>query len=129
MAKSIDSLLKKKGWSGEEVGKALIASTIHDVKHQSEPDYKPLFSQSDFERMESSLSSDRDYTVYGVYRDLYSSIVDAFNRGQGLFQQFYNGYSRFTNYFYLCQQADEALKRSDEYPLIMTQSQYNRYRE
>lgn len=128
MAKSIDSLLKKKGWSGDEVGKALIASTIHDVKHQSEPDYKPLFSQSDFERMESSLSSDRDYTVYGVYRDLYGSIVDAFNRGQGLFQQFYNGYSRFTNYFYLCQQADKALKRSDEYPLIMTQSQYKRHK-
>ena len=48
MAKSIDSLLKKKGWSGEEVGKALIASVIHDVKHRGEPDFKPLFSQSDF---------------------------------------------------------------------------------
>lgn len=129
MAKSIDSLLKKKGWSGEEVGKALIASTIHDVKHQSEPDFKPLFSQSDFEKMESSLSSDRDYIVYGVYRDLYSSIIDAYNRGQGLFQQFYNGYSRYSNVMFMCQNAEEALKRADSVPLIMTQSQYNRHRE
>lgn len=129
MAKSIDSLLKKKGWSGDEVGKALIASVIHDVKHRGEPDYKPLFSQSDFERMESSLSSDRDYTVYGVYRDLYSSIIDAYNRGQALFQQFYNGYSRYSNVMFMCQNAEEALKRADSVPLIMTQSQYNRHRE
>lgn len=129
MAKNIDSLLKKKGWTGEEVGKALIASTIHDVKHQSEPDFKPLFSPADFEKMENSLNSDRDYTVYGVYRDLYSSIIDAYNRGQGLFQQFYNGYSRYSNTMYMCQQSDEALKRSESYPLIMTQSQYNRYKE
>lgn len=129
MAKSIDSLLKKKGWSGEEVGKALIASVIHDVKHRGEPDFKPLFSQSDFERMESSLSSDRDYTVYGVYRDLYSSIIDAYNRGQALFQQFYNGYSRYSNVMFMCQNAEMALERADKVPLIMTQSQYNRHRE
>ncbi len=129
MAKNIDSLLKKKGWSGDEVGKALIASTIHDVKHRGEPDFKPLFSQADFERMESSLNTDRDFTVYGVYRDIYSSLIDAYNRGQGLYQQFYNGYSRYSNYMYLCQQADEALKRAESYPLIMTQSQYNRYKD
>lgn len=128
MAKNIDSLLKKKGWTGEEVGKALIASTIHDVKHKSDQDYKPLFSQADFDKMESSLNPDKDYLTYGVYRDLYSSIIDAYNRGQGLFQQFYNGYSRYSNTMAMCQQSDEALKRSDEYPLIMTQCQYDRYK-
>ena len=70
MAKNIDSLLNKKGWTGEEVGKALIASLIHDIRHQSEPDFQPLFSPSDFEKMENSLKSDRDYTVYGVYRPI-----------------------------------------------------------
>lgn len=129
MARKIDSLLNKKGWTGVEVGKALVASIIHDIRHQSEPDYKPLFSQADFEKMESSLNTDRDFTVYGVYRDIYSSLIDAYNRGQGLYQQFYNGYSRYSNYMYLCQQADEALKRAESYPLIMTQSQYNRYKE
>lgn len=128
MAKNIDSLLKKKGWTGEEVGKALIASTIHDVKHKRDPDYKPLFSQADFDKMESSLNPDKDYLTYGVYRDLYSSIIDSYNRGQGLFQQFYNGYSRYSNTMAMCQQSDEALKRSDDYPLIMTQSQYDRYK-
>lgn len=129
MAKSIDSLLKKKGWSGDEVGKALMASTIHDIKHQNEPDYKPLFSQEEFDKMENSLSSNRDYIVYGVYTDLYSSIIDAYNRGQGLFQQFYNGYSRYSNVMFMCHSAEKALNRADDSPLIMTQGQYNRHRE
>ena len=68
----INRLLNKKGWTGVEVGKALVASIVHDIKHQSEPDYKPLFSQSDFDKMESSLSTERDYLAYGVYRDIYS---------------------------------------------------------
>lgn len=129
MAKIIDDFLDKKSWSGDEVGKALIASTIHDIKHQGDPDYEPLFSQSEFEKMENSLGTDDDYTVYGVYRDIYSSIIDAYNRGQGLFQQFYNGYSRYSNAMYACQQADEALKRAESYPLIMTQTQYDRYKK
>ena len=125
----IDRLLKKKGWSGEEVGKALIASTIHDIKHQRDPDYKPLFKQSDFDKMESSLSTERDYLTYGVYRDLYSSIIDAYNRGQGLYQQFYNGYSRYSNALVMCQNTEEVLRHTlQDFPLIMTQSEYDRYR-
>lgn len=127
MAKNIDRLLAKKGWSGEEVGKALIASVIHDAKHMGEPDHKPLFSQADFERMENSLNNDYDYTVYGIYRNLYSAIVDSFNRGQGLFQQFYNGYYRYFNILSNCMQRDVAEKEAENQPLVVTQSQYNRY--
>lgn len=126
MAKSIDSLLKKKGWSGEEVGKALVASVVHDIKHKGEPDFKPLFTQADFDKMESSLNTDRDYLVYGCYRDIYSSIIDTYNRGQAFYQQFYNGYSRYSNAMLLCQRAENALKQAGNYPLIMTQIQYNR---
>lgn len=126
MAMNIDRLLKKKSWTGEEVGKALMASTIHDIKHQANPDFKPLFSQADLERMEETLSTDEDYICYAVYRGLYSSVLDAYNRGQGLFQQFYHGYFRHSNTMLMCQQTDEALKRAESYPLIMTQEQYDR---
>lgn len=125
MAKSINSLLKKKGWSGSEVGKALVASVVHDFKHQKDPDYKPLFTQADFDKMESSLT-EGDFLIYGCYRDIYSSIIDTFNRGQALFQQFYNGYSNYSNAMILCNTAENALKQADEYPLIMTESQYKR---
>lgn len=126
MAKSINSLLAKKGWTGEEVGKALIASLLNDIRNQGKADYEQLFSQADFDKMESSLKTDRDFLAYGVYRDIYSSIVDTFNRGQGLYQQFYNGYYRYLMNLRGAMRADEALADMERYPLIMTEEQYKR---
>ena len=125
----INRLLNKKGWTGVEVGKALVASMVHDIKHQSEPDYKPLFSQSDFDKMESSLSTERDYLAYGVYRDIYSGLIDAFNRGQGQYQQFYNGYYRYVMHLKDAQTADNMLERAELVPYVMTEEQYNRLKE
>ena len=122
----LKNLLKKKGWTGEEVGKLLIASMLNDIKQQGQQNKEPLFSQSDFEQMESSLTSDRDYLTYGVYRDLYSSIIDSFNRGQGLYQQFFNGFFRLFAKFREVENADNAQKSIDNTPLIMTESQYKR---
>lgn len=125
MARSINNLLNKKGWTGEEVGKALIASMLNDIKNQGKP-YQPLFTQADFEKMESSLSTDRDYLAYGVYRDIYSSVIDSFNRGQGLYQQFYNGFSRLMTDFREIQHTEDAQQAITQYPLIVTAEQYKR---
>lgn len=122
----LDKLLKKKGWTGKEVGQLLIASMLNDIKQMGQTEKTPLFSQSDFEKMESSLDNDYDFTTYGVYRDLYTSIIDSFNRGQGLYQQFYNGFSRLLSTFREVQNADQAQASIDDMPLIMTESQYNR---
>lgn len=122
----LKNLLKKKGWTGKEVGQLLIASMLNDIKQQGQGEKTPLFSQSDFEKMESSLTSDRDYISYGVYRDLYSSIIDSFNRGQGLYQQFYNGFSRLFTELREVENTDNAQKSIDDTPLIMTESQYKR---
>lgn len=129
MARKIDSLLNKKGWTGVEVGKALVASIIHDIRHQSEPDYKPLFSQSDFDKMESSLNTEKDYLAYGVYRDLYSGLIDAYNRGQGQHQQFYNGYYRYAMHLKDCTVAEQTLQTAELTPYVMTQEQYNKLKE
>ena len=125
MANSIKSLLSKKGWTGEEVGKALIASLLNDIRYQGQ-EHELLFTQADFDKMESSLSTDRDYLAYGVYRDIYSSIVDTYNRGQGLYQQFYNGYYRYVMHLQGAMKADNALKQAENYPLIMTEEQYRK---
>ena len=121
----IKSLLSKKGWTGEEVGKALIASLLNDIRYQGQ-EHEQLFTQADFDKMESSLSTDRDYLAYGVYRDIYSSIVDTYNRGQGLYQQFYNGYYRYIMHLQGAMKADHALKEAENYPLIMTEEQYRK---
>ena len=122
----LDKLLKKKGWTGKEVGQLLIASMLNDIKQLGQREKTPLFSQADFEKMESSLNSDFDYLSYGVYRELYSSIIDSFNRGQGLCQQFYNGFFRLYLMLREVQIADKVQKAYDDTPLIMTESQYKR---
>lgn len=122
----LDKLLKKKGWTGKKVGQLLIASMLNDIKQREQEEKTPLFSQSDFEKIESNISSDYDYLTYGVYRDLYSSIIDSFNRGQGLYQQFFNGFSHLFSELREVQTADNAQKANDNTPLIMTESQYKR---
>ena len=129
MARKIDSLLNKKGWTSVEVGKALVASIIHDIRHQSEPDYKPLFSQSDFDKMESSLNTERDYLAYGVYRDIYSGLIDTYNIGQGQHQQFYNGYYRYAMRLKDCTVAEQTLQNAGLIPYVMTQEQYSKLKE
>lgn len=125
----LKNLLKKKGWTGTEVGKLLIASMLNDIKQTGQEETTPLFSQTDFEHMESSLTSDWDYITYGVYRDLYSSIIDSFNRGQGIYQQFYNGFSNILTNLLEVRNADNAQKSFDNMPVIMTESQYARLRK
>lgn len=124
----LKNLLKKKGWTGKEVGKLLIASMLQDLKQKSQEHKEVLFSQSDFEKIEGSLNSDRDYITYGVYRDLYSSIIDSFNRGQGQYQQFFNGYYRLLLELREMKNADKAQKSINNTPLIMTEKQYKRLR-
>lgn len=124
MTRKIDSLLNKKGWAGVEVGKALVASIVHDIRHQGEPDYRPLFTQQDFDKMEQSLSTERDYLAYGVYRDIYSGLIDAFNRGQGQYQQFYNGYYRYLMYLKNTLDAEMGLRSAELIPYVMTEEQY-----
>lgn len=122
----IERLLKKKGWTGAEVGKALLASLLHDIQHQREPNYKPLFDKADFERMEDSIDTEKDYLQYGVYRDIYHTLVETYNRGQGLYQQFFNGYYRLLMTLEGVMRADEALLDMENYPLIMTAKQHKR---
>ena len=129
MAKSINSLLNKKGWTGLEVGKLLFTSLIHDVSNHTKPDYKPLFKQEDFDRICNSMKSDNDWVYYGVYLDLYNSVLDAYNAGNAYFQQFYNGYGRYSNIIMLSHQSENAISTTDKYPLIVTREQYNRLKE
>lgn len=123
MAKNINSLLKKKGWTGEEVGRALIASFLHDIKH-SGTEYEPLFTQADFSNMENSLTTETDFTEYGVYRQIYSSLVESYNGGQAYYQQFYNGFYRSLMYLIQAMNADKDLLMLERNPLIMTKKQY-----
>lgn len=120
----IDKLLSKKGWTGAEVGKALMASIVHDIRHKTEPGFKPLFSQSDFDKMEGSLKSDKDYAIYAVYRDLYDGLIDAYNKGLCKYHQFNNGLYRSIYILRDAISSESLLQRGDHIPYVMTEQQY-----
>lgn len=129
MAKSVKALLNKKGWTGQEVGQLLIASALHDIKEQSKGQgkHKLLFTQEEFEKIESSLNTNKERLSYGVYRDIYRSFIDLFNRTQGLRQQFYNGFNYLIGELRGLIAINRAYLDRDMYmPLIMTKSQYDR---
>lgn len=126
MAMNIAKLLHKKSWSGEEVGKALLSSIIYDINHSNEPNFNPLFSQADFEKMENSLTTEQERSIYGVYKNIYQALIDSYNRGQGLYQQFWHGYYRYKNTLDLCRKTDSVIKHTQNLPLIISRAQYNR---
>lgn len=122
----IKRLLKKKSWTGEEVGRALIASLINDVKNKQEGKSKLLFTQEQFDRMESSLNDQFNLTSYEVFKNIFNATVDYYNKGQAFYQQFWNGFHRYLSALEEVVIADKILSDTDKHPLIMTQSQYDR---
>ena len=127
--KNLKKILNKNSWNGKEVGQVLLASLIHDIKHQQEPNYKPLFSQDDFDRMECSLNSDKDFAIFFCYQNIFRSLLESYSKGQGLHQKFYHGFYRYFTQLMLCINADKALAQVEHYPLIMTQMQYDRLKK
>ena len=126
MAMNIMKLLHKKSWSGEEVGKALLSSIIYDINHGNEPNFSPLFSQADFEKMENSLKTEQERSIYSVYKNIYQALIDSYNRGQGLYQQFWHGYYRYKNTLELCRKTDRMIKHTQNLPLVISREKYDR---
>ncbi len=72
---------------GKTVGRALIRSYLHDFDHQHDADYKPLYTQAQFNRMVSGLRSEVEHRVYSQYIALYNGIVEEYARALGYYQQ------------------------------------------
>ena len=127
MALNINKLLLKKGWTGAEVGKLLMASVIDDIKHHGDPDHKPLFTQAQYERMATNLRTERDSITLRAYVSLHESTLQLFNKAQGLHQQLWHGYYRRLNVVQNCMLATEEQRIKEQYaPLILTARQYEK---
>lgn len=126
MAKTIKAILKKKSWTGKEVGYALLLSLANDIENMGNPNKKTVLSQEDYERMVNSLSDGKEYEDYRVYSKIYNAVVDSTDYRQAIEQQFFNGYYRYFLAFEMAQRAEVFLKTAEELPLILTKSQYDK---
>lgn len=128
MKKSIESILAKGKWTGAEIGKLLIENYINDIiQHgNGNQDYEPLFSQADFEKMVSSLETDRQRYAYLAYLQIYRFMIDGFNKSQSYIQQFCNGYYRYMHTIQRSQEEEENIKKLLQLPLVLSPTDYNR---
>ena len=129
---NIDRLLKKKKWTGGEVGKALIAQLVYDHRQKNDPNAKKPMTSKDFEKLRDGLFNGRnDYeiSVYRKYSACYSGLVDLFNFWQANNQQINHAFYRILMYLNMALQAEDAKAISEEYPLILTEEKYNELKE
>ncbi|MFI3272856.1 MAG: hypothetical protein R3Y11_12280 [Pseudomonadota bacterium] len=123
----INKLRKKRKWTGQEVGLALMANTLNDIRYHNQ-EHAPLFSQEEFAKMEKTLKTEKDEQVYSVYRSLYSSILDAYNTGLSLYQQFYNGHSNLMNTLSELKHIEHTRTELALMPVLLTKKQYADFR-
>lgn len=128
MENTIKGLLRKRVWKGEEVGQALLASLVYEAKMRDLP-HTPLFSVNDLERMIRGIIDANGHIAFSTYQALYDSITYEHNKAQAKIQQFYSG---FFQYLYSLQEimtAERGAAVIDEYPFLMTETQYKRLTE
>lgn len=120
---SIKKLLSKKGWTGKEVGKTLIACLLHDLKHIDEEEAAPLLTQAEYKRMEASLETERDFTTYRVYVAIHEALREFYNKANSYLQQVYHGVYRILPILRNYILADKEQSRARHVPVLMTAEQ------
>lgn len=123
---SIESILKKKSWTGKDVGRLLIAGWIFDRLHPEESVTTPLVPHAAFSRIQSTLTSEEDLSDLEVYKSLYRSISEKFEYSNALHNQFDNGFYRLYTQLKVAETYELGLKDKGFTPLIMTEEQYER---
>ena len=124
--KDITALLAKGKLTGAEVGKLLIKNYINDIIEQGKgnADYKPLFSEKEFNKLIENLATERQITIYNVYYYIYRFMINGFNRSGAFQQQFYHGFHRYLGHLERLQKQIENTERLLQLPLIVTKKQY-----
>lgn len=128
MAFDINRLLKKKGWTGEETGKALIYSLVNDYKQilAGSTDPKPLFpSERIREMLHGFRASASDIEAYNRYIELQNWIKQYQAVANAYFQRFQSSINEFIAVVRAAETAESEYRYIERLPRIMTQKQYD----
>lgn len=123
----INRLLKKKGWTGDEVGKALILSLIDAYKQALEGKRKPkeLFSSEQLSTMVSSLKDRYQITRYNRYIGLQNWTTQYQAVAHSYCQLMDGIIARYMLTLTNAEMADNVYRYIASLPAIMTQKQYD----
>lgn len=129
MANKINSLLSKKGWSGEEVGRAAVKHLIEQYIAITDPSKKPSLEIKDIERLRDSIKNEYDGRMFNRYIEIVHFISDIMQLSQSFEQQFYNGFYRLLAEVNRATLAATTYRQTSTAPMILTQAQYDNYYE
>lgn len=126
MARKIDRLLKKKEWTGEEIGKLFLANTIDGYNKVMAGDHNPtpLFSQEKLDNMVKGIDSSHEGDIYNRYVRLHDWISTSISTTSTAVQQLNSEIRLFLMYFTQFDTIERALEHLSWQPTIMTSKEF-----
>lgn len=123
----VNRLMKKRGWTGEEAGKALILNLTDNYQHilNGEKDAPPLFSSAQLKRMiESFRGSNSDIEAYNRYINLQNWIMQYQAVANANLQRFQSCFHELMSVHNAAESAENEYRYIEQLPRIMTAKQY-----
>ena len=130
MATDIKTLLNKKGWTGDEVGKAIIYSAINFYKQTLQGKANPteLFTAAQLKKMINSLEDTSQIRRYSRYIGLNNWITQYQAIALAYYQQVDGEITRLLNILTTAHAVEDEYEYNEKLPAIMTQKQYDEIR-
>lgn len=123
---SVNKLLNKKVWTGEDVGRALLIRLVDDCRRADQP---PSITQADIERMHSSISTPQQREVYNFFSELYDALREVEILQRAYTQMFFHGNCRETSVLTAAMGENVAAGRQLKAPVLMTQEHYEQLKQ
>ena len=124
----MEKLLKKKGWTGAELGKLSIANFMLNYKKNLEnnaPSEDLLISESEFKKMLSTIKDPLEQKTYNGYVDLYDWLIRTLQASIAQEQQAQLQHNALLNTVSNALFAEDMYIYISQLPAIMTQKQYD----
>lgn len=123
---NIDKLLKKQGWTGEELGRLELANTFTSFSQalQGVKDPKPLISEADFQKMLDTIKEQEEGRTYNNYLKIHNWIAKLYNMAIAQEQQAQLNFNKLLSVLSNAMIAEDLYAYIERLPAIMTEKQY-----
>ena len=126
MARDIRRIISKTKWTGEELGRILLAEAVRSIQAAKgeSTETTPIVTDEDLSAMESGLETERNYNVYNTYRNLYFQLVKTYNQCANHMSNFQGAYNREIMHLSDCYNHERTMTEQSKLPIMVTKSKY-----
>lgn len=123
---NINSLLKKKGWTGRELGRLEMVNTLDGFRQSLEGvlEPKPIISKADFRKMLDTITDPQEGRIYNGYIAIHEWFSTMYSGAVAQEQQAHLNYNTLSTVLTNAMTAEDIYSYIAELPVIMTEKQY-----